>query len=474
MTTATVVGSGPNGLAAALVLAGAGVEVTVLEAAPAPGGAARTVEATLPGLLHDTGAGFHPLGVDSPLTRSVDLAAHGLRWAWPEVQYAHPLDDGRGAAALRSVTATATGLGADARAYERLLGPLVERFDDVVDDVTRPLLHVPRHPAALARLGLRAALPATVLGRLLGTEEARALWAGAAAHTVGPLDTVGSSAVGLLLGAATHVAGWPVAVGGTGAMTGAMLAQLAALGGRVETGVRVTSLEQCGTDLVLLDTAPGAAADLLGDRLPARVHAAYRRYRHGPGAHHVALAVEGGVPWAYEPARRAGTVHVGGTLEQVARAERDTWRGRLVPEPFVLVGQQHVADPSRSRDGVHPVDAYAHVPAGYDGDATEPLLRHLERYAPGLRERVVATTVRPARELWADNPNLVGGDIVGGAGTLLQLALRPRPALDPYATGVPGVWLCSASTPPGAGAHGLCGYRAAHAALASLRRASSR
>lgn len=470
MTTATVVGSGPNGLAAAVTLAAAGLDVTVLEAADTPGGGVRSVEATLPGLLHDECSGFHPLAVGSELARTFDLAAHGLQWAWPEAQYAHPLDGGDGAVAVRSVAATAAGLGTDGRSWERLFGPLTRRFDAVTDDLLRPVLHVPRHPVDLVGFGARAGLPATLLGRRFGTEPARALWAGVAAHAFRPLDTLASSAIGLALGTAAHHAGWPVAVGGSRAIADAYLSLLARLGGRVETGVRVTSYAECAADVVLLDTSPRAAVDILGDRMPARVRSAYLRHRHGPGAFQLALAVEGGVPWAYEPARRAGTVHVGGTAAEVADAERRTWRGRLADRPFVLVGQQHVADPSRSRGDLHPVDAYAHVPAGYDGDATELLLDQLERFAPGFRERVVAVTRRSPRDLESGNANLVGGDVVGGANTARQLLLRPRVALDPYATGVEGVYLCSASTPPGAGAHGLCGLRAAESALRSLER----
>ncbi|CAM3566227.1 phytoene desaturase family protein [Nocardioides zeicaulis] len=468
VTTATVVGSGPNGLAAAVTLAAAGLEVTVLEAADVPGGGTRSVEATLPGLLHDECAGFHPLAVGSELARTFDLAAHGLRWAWPEVQYAHPLDDGGGAAAVRSVRGTAAALGPDARAWERLFGHLTRRFEAVTDDLLRPVLHVPRHPVGLVGFGARAGLPATVLARRFAAEPARALWAGVAAHAFRPLDTLASSAIGLALGTAAHHAGWPVAVGGSRAIADAYLSLLAGLGGRVETGVRVRSYADCAADVVMLDTSPLAAVEILGDRMPARVRAAYRRHRHGPGAFQVALAVEGGVPWAYEPARRAGTVHVGGTAAEVAEAERQTWRGRLAERPFVLVGQQHLADPSRSRDGVHPVDAYAHVPAGFDGDATDLLLGQLERFAPGLRERIVAVAPRSPHDLQAANANLVGGDIVGGANTARQLLLRPRVALDPYATGAPGVFLCSAATPPGAGAHGLCGLRAAQSALRTL------
>ncbi|ONI91292.1 FAD-dependent oxidoreductase [Saccharothrix sp. ALI-22-I] len=470
MTTAAVVGSGPNGLAAAITLATAGLRVTVLEAASTPGGGTRSGEATVPGVLHDECSGFHPLAVDNAFTRAFDLSRHGLRWAWPEVQYAHPLDGGRGAAVWRSVEETAAALGEDGAAYRRTFGPLDARFDAIAEEFLQPVAHVPRHPVALARFGLGAALPATALARRWRGEPARALWAGVAAHAFRPLGTVASSAIGLALGTAAHHHGWPVALGGSRSIARAMLALLAELGGRVETGVRVTSVAQCEADVVLLDTSPADAVRILGDRLPPRVRRSYLRYRHGPGAFQVAFAVRGGVPWTYEPARLAGTVHIGGSLAEIADAERAVWRGRAVERPFVLVGQQHLADPGRSAGDVHPVDVYAHVPAGYDGDATEAITAQVERFAPGFRDRVVARSVRTTRAIAGHNPNFVGGDITTGANTARQLLFRPRAVADPYATGVPGVYLCSAATPPGAGTHGLCGHHAARSALADLAR----
>ena len=471
MTRAVVVGSGPNGLAGALVLAAAGVDVTVLEAADTPGGGTRSVEATLPGLLHDECSGFHPLALSTAFSRAFDLRAFGLTWAWPEVQYAHPLSGSRGAAAWRSVELTAKRLGKDGRSYQRMFGPLSRRFDDIAHEFLQPMLHVPGHPLAMGRFGAYSAMPASLLARRYDTEEARALFAGVAAHAFRPLTSVMSSAIGVALGTAAHRYGWPVAVGGTRAISDAMLANLSKLGGRVQTGVTVGSYEELEEpDIVLLDTSPGAAASILGERLPRRVGRAYQRYRHGPGAFQVAFAVEGGIPWAYPHARKAGTVHVGGSLEQIAAAERAVWAGQLPDEPFVLVGQQSVADPSRAVGNLHPVDAYAHVPAGWTGDATDVVVAQIERYAPGFRDRLVATTTRSTTAIASSNANFVAGDIVTGANTPRQLILRPRAALDPYATGVPGVYLCSAATPPGAGAHGMCGWHAARSALKHLRR----
>lgn len=475
MTHAVVVGSGPNGLAAAVTLATEGVQVRVLEAAPTIGGGTRSGEYTGVGALHDECSGFHPLSVDSAFSRHIDLSAYGLTWLWPEVQFAHPLDSersgvGRGAAVRRSVIETAATLGDDATAWRQVFGSLAPRFGDITEDFTRPLLHVPEHPIKLARFGAFAALPASVLARRWSTEEGRALFGGVAAHSFRPFGGPMSSAIGIALGTAAHTYGWPVARGGSSAITTAMARLLTDLGGTIETGVRVRSLDELGRpDIVMLDTAPGAAADILGARLPDRVARAYRKFEHGPGAFQVAFAVEGGIPWTHADSRRSGTVHVAGSYAEVAQAERDVHRGRMPERPFVLLGQQYLADPGRSAGDIHPIDAYAHVPTGFTGDATAAIEAQIERFAPGFRDRIVARHVRSTADIEANNPNYVGGDIVTGANQALRLVFRPRVAVDPYATGVPGVYLCSAATPPGAGAHGMCGFNAASSALKHLR-----
>lgn len=470
MTTGAVIGSGPNGLAAAVTLAAEGVDVTVYEAASTPGGGTRSVEATLPGLLHDECSGFHPFAVDSVFSRRFDLTEHGVEWAWPQVQFAHPLDEGRGAAVTRSVAETAAGLGADQRRYQRLFGPVVDRFDTISTEFLQPMLHVPRHPIHLAHLGVRALPPATLIARYLRTEEARGLWAGVAAHAFGSLRMPLSSAIGIALGAAAHRYGWPVAVGGSGEVSAALVRLLESHGGRVETGVRVTDIRELGTvDVVMLDTSPGSAAEIAGPVLPARTRSAYTRFRHGPAAFQLALAVEGGIPWAYEPARSAGTVHASGSFAETAAAEHAVIRGVMPERPFVLVGQQYLADPSRASGSVVPVDCYAHVPGAYQGDATESILRQLERFAPGTRERILKVVPRNPAQIAADNPNFVGGDIVTGAKTPGQVLLGPRLGTNPYATGARGVYLCSAAVPPGPGAHGVAGHLAARSALAKLR-----
>jgi phytoene dehydrogenase-like protein len=472
VSEATVVGSGPNGLACAVALAQAGVKVRVLEAAETIGGGTRSGELTVPGLVHDVCSAFHPTAVNSPFFRSLGLEKHGLEWRWPEIDLAHPFDDGSAATMVQSLEQTVAGLGADGGAWQRLFGSTVAHFDAVNAEAMRPIAHLPRHPIQLTRFGLPALAPATLLTRNWKTEAARALFGGVAAHTFSPLTRPLSAAGALLLIAAGHAGGWPVAAGGSQAIADALASVLRAHGGRIETGVRVRSVAELGApDVVAFDLAPSAVAEIVGDRLPRRVSRAYRRFRHGPGAFKVDLAVEGGVPWTAEACRRAGTVHAVGSFAELVAAERDTNRGRMPARPLVLVGQQYLADPERSNGDVHPIWAYAHVPSGYDGDGEKAVVDQIERFAPGLRERIVATSTRSPAELEAGNPNYIGGDIATGANDPLQMAARPRVALDPYSTGVPGLYICSAATPPGGGVHGMCGFNAAQSALRHLARA---
>jgi len=364
---------------------------------------------------------------------------------------------------------TVDGLGIDGDRWRRLFGPTAARLDAVLADAMQPILRVPRHPISLVRYGAPAMLPATVLARALRTEQAKALWAGVAAHAFFPLNRPTTSIVGSMLIASGHAEGWVVAEGGSQSIADALVAVIEQHGGVIETGQRVASAADLPpSDALLLDVAPGAAADLLGDRLPDKVAKAYRRFRHGPGAFKVDFAVEGGVPWVAEAARRAGTVHLGGDLAEVVANEAAVHRGVMPDWPFVLVGQQYLADPSRSVGDVHPLWTYAHVPSGFTGDATDALTAQIERFAPGFRDRIVGVAVRSTTELSVDNANYVGGDIIGGASSPSQVVFRPRVAVDPYATGIPGVYLCSASTPPGAGAHGMCGANAAARALAAV------
>jgi phytoene dehydrogenase-like protein len=471
VSTAVVVGGGPNGLTAAALLAGEGVQVTVLEAADEIGGGTRTCEGILPGLLHDQCAAIHPMAVGSVALQRLGLDRYGLQWRWPEIDCAHPLDDGSAGVLHRSVGETAAGLGADGSRWRALFGGPAAAYDELAQDIMGPLLRVPHHPLRLARFGLPTLLPAAVLARMFAGEQARALFAGVAAHAFRPLHLPMTSAIGLGILTAGHRHGWAVAAGGSRSISDALAALLVELGGKIETGVRVQQASELPpADVTLFDLAPVAVADILGDRLPRRVSRAYRRFRHGPGAFKVDFAVEGGVPWTAQAACRAGTVHVGGGLAEVAATERDVHAGRMPERPFVLVGQQYLADPQRSAGTVHPVYSYAHVPHGYTGDATEAITAQIERFAPGFRDRIVGTQVRTTTGFAAYNANYVGGDILTGAKTIAQVVLGPRPTLDPYRIGVPGMFLCSAATPPGPGAHGMRGANAAASALRHLRR----
>lgn len=468
---AIVVGSGPNGLAAALTLAAAGRSVVVYEARDEIGGGMRSAELTVPGLVHDVCSAVHAFGVASPFLASLPLADHGLVWRWPEIELAHPLGGDRAVALWRSedgLDRTARSLGPDAGRWHKIFSPLVRNFEDLAPELLGPVIHVPRHPITLARFGLRGLLPASRVWRGFAGEEAAALFAGCAAHAFHPLDRAGTAAMGLVLAASGHAVGWPVAEGGSAAIGEAMASLLRSLGGEIHTGHPVTDLSRLPpAPVVLLDTAPGAAVELAGGRVPPRVRRALQRFRHGPAAFKVDLAVEGGVPWSAQECRRAGTVHVGGSAGEIAAAEADIAVGRMPGRPFVLVGQQYLADPGRSVGDVHPVWAYAHVPHAHPGDATDAVLAQIERFAPGLRDRVVGMAVTGPLELAAHNPNFVGGDIATGSNSLRQLVFRPRPAVDPYRIG-DGLYLCSAATPPGGGVHGMCGHHAARRALADL------
>jgi phytoene dehydrogenase-like protein len=466
---AVVVGAGPNGLAAAAELVRAGRSVHVIEGHTAVGGGTRTEELTVPGVWHDVCSAVHPFGVASPFLRSLPLADHGLEWVHPEIDVAHPLDGGRAGLLFRSITETAASLGDDGASWERTFGPLTSRAPELATDILGPLVSVPRHPITLARFGVSAVQPASLVARRWQTPEARELFAGIAAHVYRPLQQPLTASAGMMFVAMGHTYGWPVAKGGSRAITDALAAYVLAGGGTVETGRTVTSLDDLPPHQVaLFDVGPRAFARIAAPRLPGRVRRAYERYRHGPGAFKVDLAIEGGIPWQHPEVARAGTVHLGGTFEEVAAAEADVYRGRMPVRPFVLVAQQYVADPTRSAGDVHPVWAYAHVPTGWPGDATEAILDQIERFAPGTRDRIVGLAVHSTTDLEAYNPNYVGGDVATGANDPRQILFRPRVTLTPYDTGIDGVYLCSAATPPGAGVHGMAGFHAARRALKHL------
>lgn len=470
MRDAIVVGAGPNGLAAAVTLARAGLGVLVLEAEAEPGGGTRCYpDPVVPGLVHDHCAAVHPLGIASPFLSRLGLERHGLAWCQPEVALAHPFDDGTAALLHRDLGATVEGLGGDGRAWARTFGPIVRRFDRLAADLLGPVLRVPSAPLTTARAGALAALPATVLARRFRERDAAALFAGIAAHAILPLDAPASSAPGVLLGAAAHAHGWPVARGGSHAIWRALVAELEHLGGEVVTDTRVGSLDELEpARTVLLDVTPSAFLAMAGGRVAVRERRRLERWRHGPGAFKLDLAVDGGVPWAAEGARRAGTLHLGGTLAELVDAEAAVARGEHPERPYVLVAQPAVADPSRGIDGVVPIWTYAHVPARSEVDVADAIVAQLERFAPGVSSRIVARHAIGPVALEAGDANLVGGDITGGSATLRQLVARPRLARDPYATSIEGVFLCSASTAPGPGVHGMCGHHAARAALRRL------
>ena len=463
---AVVVGSGPNGLAAAVTMAAAGLRVQVIEGAPAIGGGCRTEELTWPGFWHDVCSASHPLAVASPFFRRFDLAARGVALAWPEVQFAQPLDGGRAAVVTRSVPDTAARLGADGRAYQRLLGPVTEHLDEILAAILAPLRRPPAHPLAAGDYGRRAILPASVVARRWHGQEARAILAGAAAHAMMPLTAAPTAGIGLMLVALAHGVGWPVVAGGSARITDAMAAALVAGGGSIETGRWVRSLAELpSASATILDVSPKMLVQLAGDRLPGGYRAALRRFRYGPGVCKVDFALSGPVPWTNEDCRRAGTLHLGGPFEQVAAAEADVAAGKHPQDPYVLVVQPGVADPSRAPAGQQTLWTYCHVPSGSDVDMTDRIEAQIERFAPGFRDLILARAVRTAAGEEAHNPNYVGGDIGVGLQTIRQTILRPVARWNPYRTPIRGVYLCSSATPPIPGVHGRCGELAALTAL---------
>jgi phytoene dehydrogenase-like protein len=461
---AIVIGSGPNGLAAALVLARAGRSVTVLEAQETIGGGARSAELTLPGFVHDVCSAVHPLAVASPFFRTLPLAEHGLEWICPPAALAHPLNDGTAVLVRNSVQETAAGLGVDAEAYASLMEGLRRRWPLIEEAVLGPLAW-PRHPAATARFGLQALRPATGFARgRFQTERARAVFAGIAAHGMAPLERLLTAGFGLVLGVLAHLGGWPLPRGGAQKIADALAGCLRAHGGTIVTGARVRSLEDLPQGrTVLCDLAPKPLLQLAGRRFPEWYRRKLERYRYGPGVYKVDWALAAPIPWKAAECAEAATVHVGATLEEIAQAERDAWQGRPSDRPFVVLTQPSLFDPSRAPPGRQTAWGYCHVPNGSTFDMLERIESQVERFAPGFRERILARHVLSPLGLERHNPNFTGGDIAAGAMDLRQAFLRPTRGL--YVTPVRGLYLCSAATPPGAGVHGMCGYFAALRAL---------
>ena len=468
---AVIVGGGPNGLAAALTLAREGRAVQVVERASEVGGGSRSAELTLPGFVHDVCSAIHPFGRTSPFFKEADLERFGLRWIEPTAALAHPLDDGTAVIVTRDVDETARTLGPDRDAYRRLLGPIVRSFPALLPDILAPF-HVPLRPRralSLAWFGLNALQPATWLGRRFRDEPARALFAGVAAHSVLRLDEPISSAAGLALLAAAHDDGWPFPAGGAGRIPEALAAALLDLGGSVTTEHSIDRLEDLPRSRVaLFDTSPGALEHVARTRLPDGYRRRLRNVRYGPSVFKVDIALDGPIPWSNPDVALAGTVHLGGSFEEIAASETAATNGEVHPKPFVLLAQHSLFDPSRAPKGNHTAWAYCHAPHGTDVDMSEAILDQVERFAPGFRERTLAVKRTSPAELEAYNPNDVGGDITGGRLDLRQLFTRPVARLDPYSTPDPRLFLCSSSTPPGGGIHGMCGWHAAHSALRRL------
>ena len=463
---AVVVGSGPNGLAAAITLAQAGRSVLVLESRDTIGGGARSAELTLPGFLHDVCSAVHPLAAGSPFFSTLPLSEHGLEWIYSPVSVAHPFDDGTAATLESTLAATAETLGCDASAYTKLMAPLVADWDKLAIELLGPLRR-PRHPLALARFGLRAIRSARSLGEnLFKGERARGFFAGLAAHSTLPLENPPTAAFGLVLAIAGHAVGWPIPRGGSQKISDALAAYLRSIGGEIVTGNHVRSLDELpNTRTVLLDVTPRQLVSIAGNRLPASYRSKLEKYRYGPGAYKMDWALDGPVPWKARECARAITVHLGGTMSEIAASEGTVWRGEHPERPFVLVAQQSLFDPTRAPAGKHTLWAYCHVPNGSTFDMSERIENQIERFAPGFRDRILARSVMPPQMLEAYNPNYVGGDINGGVQDLRQTFMRPTFRLVPYSTPAKRIYVCSSSTPPGGGVHGMCGHFAARAAL---------
>ena len=469
---AVVVGSGPNGLAAAVTLARAGKSVLVLEAKDIIGGGCRSAELTLPGFVHDVCSAIHPLGLGSPFFKTLPLGEHGLEWIHPSAPVAHPMDDGTAVLIERSVEETAAGLGADGKAYRRLMGPLAAGWSRLADDLLGPLgpLSIPRHPVSLARFGMNAIRSARGLAesRFEG-ERARAVFAGIAGHAILPLERPATAAIALVLGTLTHAVGWPLPRGGSQRIADALASYLRSLGGQIATGSPVESLDRVPpARAILFDVTPRQLLKIAGDRLRGRYRRSLERYRYGAAAFKLDFALSGPIPWRARDCARAGTVHLGGTLAEIAASETAVGRGQHPDRPYVLLVQQSLFDASRAPAGKHTAWAYCHVPNGSTFDMAARIEAQIERFAPGFRDLVLGRSVLSPAGLEAKNPNYVGGDINGGAQDLAQTFARPALRRVPYSTPVRGLYLCSSSTPPGGGVHGMCGYHAARAALRAM------
>jgi phytoene dehydrogenase-like protein len=467
---ACVIGAGPNGLAAAIVLAQAGLQVDVLEAETTPGGAARTLELTLPGFLHDFGSAVHPLAAGSPFFSSLPLSDHGLEWIQSPAPLAHPLDDGTAVVLERNLRDTKTSLGVDGEAWIKLMRPFVEHWSEFAQEVLRPVLRFPKHPWLMARFGMTALLSARTIAGHFHSSRTRALFAGLAAHSFLSLDESLSGAMGMLMAVPAHAVGWPIPRGGSQSLTNALCRYLSTLGGRVKTSLWVESLATLSNyDLFLCDLTPRQVLKVAGEGLSKSYKHELARYRYGPGVFKVDYALSGPIPWEASECRRAATVHLGGSIEEIAASEQTVRDGKHPDHPFVLLAQPSLFDRSRAPEGKHTAWAYCHVPNGSKIDMREKLEAQIERFAPGFRDCVLARRLFSPADLESMDSNLIGGDIGGGALDLRQLLFRPT--WRHYATSARDIYICSSSTPPGGGVHGMCGY---HAGKMALSRVSAR
>ena len=462
---AIVVGSGPNGLAAAITIQQAGLSVLLVEAKETIGGGMRSAELTLPHFVHDVCSAIHPLAAGSPFFKTLPLEKFGLEFIEPTIPAAHPFDNGSAAALYRSIEQTAKGLGEDKDAYCKLMNPLVRNWPRIVTDVLAPL-HFPKHPFEMVRFGLKALTSARHLSNTFRSKEGRGLWGGMTAHSIQRLSNLATSATGLVLMSTAHTDGWPMAKGGSQFIAKALASHFISIGGTIETNFYVGSLSKLpSARAILLDVTPKQLLQIAGYKFSSIYSGQLKRFRYGMGVFKIDWALDGPIPFTASECRQAGTVHLGNTFEEIATSEQLTAEGKHPERPFVLLVQQSLFDPSRAPEGKHTAWAYCHVPNGSKTDMTTQIENQVERFAPGFRDRIIAKHVMNTAQLEEYNPNYIGGDIVGGIMDLAQLFARPTLKLSPYKTSAKGIYICSSSTPPGGGVHGMCGYHAAKKAL---------
>jgi phytoene dehydrogenase-like protein len=465
---AVVVGSGPNGLAGAVVLQLAGLSVLIIEGKETIGGGLRSAELTLPGFTHDICSAIHPLAAGSPLFSRLPLAEHGLEFIYPKFAAAHPFDDGSAAVLTKSLEETASSLGADSKNYKKLIGSLVQDWPSIINNILSPL-SFPKSPLALSRFGLNALPSAEFISKKFSTEKAKGLWAGMAAHSITPLNNFATAAIGLVLMAAGHVKGWPVPKGGSQRIANALASYFKSIGGKIETGLYVKNLDQLpSSHAILFDVTPKQLLEIAGHKFSSVYRSQLNRYQYGMGVYKMDFALDGPVPWTVAEVRQAGTVHLGSTFKEIALSEKQSWSGKHPEKPYVLVAQQSLIDSTRAPEGKHTLWAYCHVPNGSTVDMSNAIENQIERYAPGFRQRIIGKHAFNAQQMNDYNPNYIGGDINGGAITLSQLFTRPALRWSPYRTSAKGIYICSSSTPPGGGVHGMCGYHAANRALKDI------